>query len=233
MFWFAFFIGFIGSLHCLGMCGPIVLALPYSHSSKWNKAIGLVLYQSGRLVSYTLIGLVFGLIGQGASLWGMQQSLSIIMGSLIILYFLFPSKHTLLEDRFLGWALRPLKKNISKLLSIKYSVGHLFIGFLNGFLPCGLVYIAAAGAANTGSPLNAGIFMVGFALGTWPAMILFGASSNWLKIKYRVKIKQILPKIALVMGLLLVIRGLSLGIPYLSPTINPTGNPDQITNCQP
>ena len=92
MLWSAFLIGLFGSFHCIGMCGPIALALPVSQNNKVGLVLGRVLYNVGRAITYSAIGLVFGLLGQSLSLAGFQQSVSIVAGVLILLMVLLPTK---------------------------------------------------------------------------------------------------------------------------------------------
>ena len=95
MLWSSLIAGFTlvtaGSLHCIGMCGPLSLALPTWHLSKSKRFISLLLYQFGRIITYSLLGLIFGLAGRGFYIAGIQQLFSIILGILVliaaILYF--------------------------------------------------------------------------------------------------------------------------------------------------
>ncbi|MCK5702284.1 MAG: sulfite exporter TauE/SafE family protein, partial [Cyclobacteriaceae bacterium] len=148
MLWSAFLIGLFGSFHCIGMCGPIALALPIQNNNRLNLIVGRLLYNIGRAITYAAIGLVFGLVGQSLSLAGLQQSVSIIAGVLILLMVLLPSK---ISQKI--YFLKPAygfsnfkKRKFGALLKKKSVASTFLIGLLNGFLPCGLVYIAVAGA---------------------------------------------------------------------------------------
>ncbi|NNK88834.1 MAG: sulfite exporter TauE/SafE family protein [Flavobacteriaceae bacterium] len=219
MLWSGFIIGLLGSLHCIGMCGPIAFMLPVDRSNNLNRIVQVSMYHIGRLLTYTLIGLIFGWIGQGLYLFGIQQQLSIIIGLAMILIVVLPSS---LLNRFS--ISRPIYRLISKLKSTLGSTLKkrspdtlLTIGFLNGFLPCGLVYMAAIGSVASGSILEGALYMFLFGLGTVPMMtgaIYFGKFINQ---KTRNRIRRAIPVFVVIIGVLFVLRGLGLGIPYISP----------------
>ena len=172
IFWTAFLVGIFGSLHCIGMCGPIALALPYRGQSKFGYLFSRVLYNSGRIITYSLIGAIIGLAGQGLSLAGAQRWLSICSGIFLILIVLLPAaltdKISILKP---AYEFTRFLKSKFRILFGKASVGSTFlIGILNGFLPCGLVYVALAGALASGSYVNGMIYMAVFGLGTFPVM---------------------------------------------------------------
>lgn len=207
-------LGFLGSFHCVGMCGPIALTLPVQHLGGWRKMGGILLYNAGRIVTYMLLGLVFGWLGQQFYLGGWQQGLSIGLGVLLLAAVVFGK----LTPKFkLGWVQRTLGQ-----LLARRSTGTLFaIGFLNGFLPCGLVYMAVAGAIATGSVWGGALFMVAFGAGTLPAMAAVAWFSQLLGMKGRLAVRRAMPYVVGVMAVLLILRGLNLGIPYVSPEMHP------------
>jgi uncharacterized protein len=214
----AFIMGLAGSLHCVGMCGPLALALPVSHSDNLSRFAGGTLYNLGRIVSYATMGLVFGSVGKLiiASHW--QSRLSLILGVVILLYLLIPkrylhfSKPTLFNKPFIA-----LRKQLGKLFQSKNLSSLFFIGILNGLLPCGLVYLALTSSVITGSSLNGALFMSFFGLGTFPAMMATIILGNYLNQQVRLKISKALPVFLFLMAALLVLRGLELGIPFVSP----------------
>ncbi len=220
MFISAFILGILGSFHCVGMCGPIAFMLPVDHSSAFKKISQIGMYHVGRLLSYTIIGLVFGLIGKSLYIFGLQQKLSIIVGILMILAVVIPQK-TLARYNFS----KPVYRLISRVKSAlgaalrkKTMDTFLTIGFLNGFLPCGLVYMALFAAIATGNATNGMLYMTIFGLGTIPLMTSAIYLSNFLKGKARQRIQHIIPVFIVLVGALFILRGLGLGIPYLSPT---------------
>ncbi len=215
----AFILGLLGSFHCLGMCGPIAFVLPVDKSSKAKTFYGTFLYHFGRLLSYGLIGLLFGLLGRGLYLAGFQQRLSILMGVVMILIVLIPARHL---NRFT--VSRPLYRLIGQVKSKlglylnKTSYKALFaIGFFNGFLPCGLVYMALLGSISTGDAFMGSLYMFLFGLGTVPLMTAAIYLGNFLKVSARKKIQKAIPIFVIIIGILFILRGMGLGIPYVSP----------------
>ena len=159
------------------------------------------------------------MLGQGIHLLGFQQKVSVVMGALMIISVLFPalfrSQYSL--DKSLFSFVGKLKKSIGKLFAVRSFQSLFFIGLLNGLLPCGLVYIAIAGAIGTGSTAEGALYMILFGLGTIPMMLGISLAGNVLGLAVRQKINKIIPVLVVVVGLLFVLRGLDLGIPYLSP----------------
>jgi uncharacterized protein len=212
-------LGFLGSLHCIGMCGPIALALPSQSKSKLSFYSGRILYNLGRVLTYSLMGLFIGLIGQKINLAGYQQIISIALGVIILIAVLLPAR---IKNIFIK--LKPVQ-SITKIL--QSSIGVLFrkgsqsslfgIGVLNGFLPCGFVYVALAGAVALGNVEKSILFMALFGIGTIPAMFSASIVTNLLGHNFRKKIHRAIPVFASALAIVFILRGLNLGIPYLSP----------------
>ncbi|MCX6249386.1 MAG: sulfite exporter TauE/SafE family protein [Bacteroidetes bacterium] len=215
-------IGFFGSFHCIGMCGPIALALPLKGGSGGARFLTALLYNLGRILTYFILGLVFGLIGSGLNLWGFQRWVSIILGAVMIIGVLFPFlvRSSDLEsgiDRLLSG----FKSFFARFFGYRSTFSALIIGLLNGFLPCGLVYIALAGALVSSTPVEGGTCMLFFGLGTIPALLAVTFAGNLFGMKFRNRIKKLIPILIIAIGVLFILRGLNLGIPYLSPEMNP------------
>lgn len=220
MLYTAFFFGLISSLHCIGMCGPIALMLPVERNNPTKKITQIVTYHLGRLAAYGTIGLIFGLIGKGFFLAGMQQKLSIFIGISIIVVILIPER-TFAQYNFS----KPVFKLISK---VKTKLGSQFknrsykslftIGLLNGFLPCGMVYVALFGAIAMQSAGFGVLYMILFGLGTVPMMSSVVYLNSFLTVSIRNKIQKAIPYVGVLIGVLFILRGLGLGIPYVSPT---------------
>lgn len=220
--WAAITLGFLGSFHCVGMCGPIALALPLNHNSLFSKISGAVLYNFGRMFTYSMLGGLFGLVGQSFVIAGYQQTLSMVLGVAILIMVLLPStiyskfKITSFMFSYIG----KLKQKLGSLFK-KHSYSSLFfIGTLNGLLPCGLVYLGITGAIATGSSLQGSLFMALFGLGTLPAMFVLALIGNTISINFRNKINKAIPVFVVAMALLLILRGMNLGIPYISPEMS-------------
>ncbi len=171
------------------------------------------------------MGLFFGLIGQGLFFAGWQNALSITLG-LGILSILFLPKLSQLTNRVgvIVLLLGKLKASIRKLFGIHSTSSLLIIGLLNGFLPCGLVYLGIAGAIATGNALHGALFMAAFGFGTFPAMLGITFFKNYISVQFRSSVRKLVPVFAGLMAVLLILRGMDLGIPYLSPKIEKTGS---------
>jgi len=219
LLWTAFLIGMIGSAHCAGMCGPIALALPLKSDSWFTRITGGLIYNIGRIVTYMLLGALFGLLGKGLHMAGFQLWASVIIGALMIAYVVIPllfKQLSSLSDFFEGYTVRLVSIFQAMFRITTYS--SLFgIGLLNGLLPCGLVYVAVAGALNTGDAIVAMAYMALFGLGTMPMMLAVSLAGTLVGMRLRVFINKLTPYVIVLLGILFLLRGLSLGIPYISP----------------
>lgn len=213
-------LGLISSLHCVGMCGPLSLALPMQYLFKTKRVIAILLYQTGRVITYSTLGLVFGLAGRRVYLAGFQQWFSIGMGILILFlliqYSLFKKR---LQPNFLDGFYLMIQKIMTKILKIKGTVPFLFFGMANGFLPCGMVYIALAGALVTTEIQQSVLFMAMFGMGTMPAMIAISFFGQFFSVRIRNSFRKIVPVFISVMAFILILRGMNLGIPFISPVL--------------
>lgn len=215
----ALVLGLMGSFHCAGMCGPIALALPLHGNSFGQKIFGGVLYNLGRTVTYAIMGAAFGFVGQGLGLIGFQQWISVIMGSVMVITALFPSLYQGKQGAVNRWTILvgKLRSRMGKLFAVRSFSSLFLIGLLNGLLPCGLVYMAIAGAIGTEKVLMGSAFMAVFGLGTIPMMLFIALAGNLLSSAVRTRINSLIPILVIIVGLLFILRGLNLGIPYLSP----------------
>ena len=215
----AIILGLMGSLHCVGMCGPIAFMLPVDQSNDYKKFGQIFIYHFGRLMAYGIIGLLFGSLGKGLSIFGAQQKLSIVIGVIMILVVLIPykifNKYNLSKPIYK--VISKVKNQLGKELKKKSPDTFLTIGFLNGFLPCGLVYMALFGAIAMGNAIQGSLYMMLFGLGTVPLMTTAIYFSGLLKGGIRRKVQKAIPVFVVVIGLLFILRGLGLGIPYVSP----------------
>ena len=231
----ALLLGFVGSLHCAGMCGPIAIALPLNNRSWISRVSGSLLYNLGRTITYGLLGAIFGLAGMGLALGGVQQWVSVALGILMILSVVIPrigiagKKLAGLTDKFTGY----LKKPFVRLFKLRTYRSLLIIGILNGFLPCGLVYIALAGALVMSTYYEGAIYMVLFGLGTIPMLFAISIAGNLVSHKLRARLSKAIPFIIILLGLLFIIRGLNLGIPYLSPKFDMQNDKATMECCDP
>lgn len=239
MVWAGFLFGLIGSFHCVGMCGAIALALPGAGGAGWRYVAGRVLYNLGRVTTYAVLGAAAGVVGQGLRLAGWQQGLSLVSGGLILLLVVTP-------ERWLGRAasffdLDVVLEKVKNRLAYFYqrpSLSALYAtGLLNGLLPCGLVYLALAGAISAPGVVGAAGYMALFGLGTLPLMLALSLTGRLVPLLWRGRLRRAVPVLATVMAGLFILRGLGLGIPYLSPQlggpthVTTTGQPTSVQYC--
>jgi sulfite exporter TauE/SafE len=213
-----FVLGILSSFHCVGMCGPIALVLPVHTLPSGKKLAGILVYNTGRVVTYSLLGLFFGFAGRQIYLGGLQQWFSIILGCSILTALII----SLVTGKARRWGLgqkvlRGLQTIIGKYIRRKQLYSLFIIGTANGLLPCGMVYFAIAGALATGSLGGGVIFMASFGLGTIPFMVMLCYFGQLISISARNSIKKTVPWLMASLAILLILRGMNLGIPYVSP----------------
>lgn len=215
-----FLMGLIGSVHCIGMCGPLTMALPFSKQKNIFKYLAMALYHIGKILSYASLGLIVGLFGKQLFVIDTQQSISIIIGVLMLIYVIWVYL-VKLNTRFnpLQFIQEPVLKALSSLFKNKHVAIFIVLGFLNGLLPCGMVYLALGSAMSTGNAMNAAIFMGFFGLGTMPALLMVALGGQMVSFEWRRKLQSALPVFIFGMGLMLILRGMNLGIPIFSPHV--------------
>jgi sulfite exporter TauE/SafE len=216
--WTGFLLGFVGSLHCAGMCGPLVMAVPTYGQTRSTRIGSKLLYHFGRISTYCMLGAFFGLIGEVLSLAALQRWLSIAAGVGILVGLSFSA---LSAPNTPAWAgVAKLKRAFGTLLHRRTGVATFLLGAINGLLPCGLVYVAAAAALATGSFETSILYMLAFGVGTLPMMLGVASARRalkWIPGRYA---QKLVPACVAIVAFLLVLRGMSLGIPYLSPNLS-------------
>ena len=226
----AFVLGMAGSAHCIGMCGPIALAVPFMGPDRRSRLLSTALLNGGRLISYGTLGLAFGAFGEGLRLAGLQQWVSLLAGTLLLIAAFAPAllermgtqgRLAMLISRIRGTLARHFRRTAPEAI--------FFTGILNGLLPCGLVYAAAIGAAATSSATHGALFMLLFGAGTLPALVALRLGSGLIGTNARAYLRRLSPVVVAAMGLLLILRGSRLDIPYVSPGAPAT--PVAITAC--
>jgi len=219
--WTAFILGLVGSVHCAGMCGPLAMALPAAGGARSRHLAGRLAYNLGRILTYCALGFVFGLTGKTLWLAGLQRWVSIGMGLMMLTGLLVARKFALSHGVDL-WVNR-LKTPMARVLHRRSLSSLTALGLLNGLLPCGLVYVACAGAVATGGILAGARYMALFGLGTLPLMLAISLSGALVPLSFRLKLRAAIPICVFLLGALLILRGMSLGIPYLSPDLSRAG----------
>ncbi len=211
-------LGFLGSFHCIGMCGPIAMTIPVKRTSHFSIISGSLIYNAGRIITYACLGLLFGILGKGFMLAGWQSILSIALGIFILFLLFIPNLSVApVHVGFLVSFIGKLKSKIRTLFGVHTNRSLLIIGLLNGLLPCGLVYLGIIGAISTGDTLKGALFMMGFGLGTLPAMLSITFIRDYIGIRFRNGVKRAVPVFVAAMAVMLILRGMNLGIPYVSP----------------
>ncbi|WP_158858384.1 sulfite exporter TauE/SafE family protein [Lunatibacter salilacus] len=234
MLWTAFLLGFLGSFHCLGMCGPIALAVSAKDKRRYLK--NKLIYNFGRTVTYSCLGGVIGFLGFSMALAGIQQWISISMGVLIVVMaFFYKRSERIVAQSGLFGAVGRLKQALSKYLKKGGTGAYFTTGMLNGFLPCGMVYLALIASLAMQSPLYGAAYMFFFGLGTIPMLISLMVTQHMLASQVRNKLLKGMPYFAMFIGILFIVRGMGLGIHYISPSLylpSPDSGVVEMTLCE-
>lgn len=221
--------GFMGSMHCIGMCGPLVMSIHSKGGSVKPNISYQIAYHLGKILSYVLIGVLFGALGQTFNLFLSQQKLSIVVGTSFIVFFIFSKLKSTSISSSLTSKILPLTRFFSQLVREKSILKLFLTGIGNGFLPCGFVYAAAAASIATGQILDSALFMIGFGIGTIPALTSVIYFFRLLPEKAKALFNGIYSYLLIIVGILLILRGLNLGIPYISPSYNL--DKESVENC--
>lgn len=227
----ALVLGVLSSIHCVGMCGPIALATPVVHKNFLTQMLSRILYNLGRAVSYMSIGLIAGFAGSIFFLGGFQQWISIITGIIILIWIIVPKANP--ENWKMIQNTKPVKwirKSIGSLFRKKNYSSIFLIGLLNGLLPCGMVYMAVVGALSCSDSIQGSLYMLLFALGTMPLMFILTSAWELLNGNFKKYSRKLLPYGVALVGIMLILRGAGLGVPYLSPSLKT--NEHSITSCK-
>lgn len=220
MIYAAIMLGLLGSLHCVGMCGPITLVLPQGKNFSvflFNRLI----YNSGRIITYICLGLLLGFIGEAFGKLGIQQWLSMALGLMMFIFaiFSFRLNYNLAVPSILPKLVSRLKTAMSRYLKLRGSMATFIVGLLNGFLPCGLVYLAMASALAFGSIYEAGLFMAVFGLGTIPALMITAFAGRVASSKFRTQMLRLSPVLICTLAMMLFLRGYFIQFPQTEPGI--------------
>lgn len=213
----AFLLGFLGSLHCAVMCGPLMLSLPHQGEGFFKHFFSVLQYQLGRTLSYTFLGVIVGVIGNGAAAFMGQEIFGIGFGALLVLYALlyFSGNRLVRQEAFQQRLTAPLSALMGKIY--RFRLWSLLAGMLNGLIPCGMVYLALASALNTGTVKESALFMFLFGCGTIPLMLFISLGGVYLKRYIRFNPTKLIPWFTLFLGALFILRSSNLNIPFLSP----------------
>jgi len=223
-------LGLVGSAHCVGMCGPLVLALPVQGLGTLKRSVRVGTYHAGRIMVYALGGLLFGLLGRRVYLAGWQQGLSVALGVSILCWVVLRGVRGRLRiGGLFGRFYDSLQATIVNLWQSPNRGKFLLLGMANGLLPCGMVYMAIAAALTSQTIAQSIGFMAFFGLGTLPMLLGLQITGRMVPISLRQRIRGALPYLTAFMAVLLILRGLNLGIPFVSPIL--AGGPGRTISC--
>lgn len=218
MLWTAMVLGFFGSFHCIGMCGPIALAV--GGKGGQNFLFNKIIYNLGRSLTYASLGLLVGSLGFSLSLAGIQQGVSVVMGFLVVLLSVsYKKADQVLSIAALSGVVNWIKNHLFRYIKSGSKLAFFFTGLVNGLLPCGMVYMALVVAMGLQSPFLGAYYMFFFGLGTIPMLLGLMVSGSLLPVFRRQQFQKAIPYLGILIGLLMVFRGLGLGIPGLSPEL--------------
>ncbi|MES2588792.1 MAG: sulfite exporter TauE/SafE family protein [Bacteroidota bacterium] len=219
----SFILGLTANFHCLGMCGPLALAIPVNRTSSWTILFGVLQYNFGRILTYSILGAIVGMIGITIKTFGILQWISIFSGVFMIIYAWRKWISSKLQTKVPMFGLnRLVSSGLGKVLKSNSPFKVVFLGSLNGLLPCGMVYLALLNAILAGNSLSSAGAMAFFGVGTLPAMVFVGFAANRISSKLKTKFTKTIPYLLTLVGILIILRGMNLNIPYMSPKISQT-----------
>ncbi len=200
----AFVIGLIGSFHCVGMCGPLMIT--FTEQTGVRAYLSFIAYHLARISVYALIGVLFGLIGTTFEIIHIQKFGAILVGAAILLIYGFPKARNAMESLYYrSFFYQWVKNRFTGYYHTKAK--WLAAGTVNGFLPCGLIYLAAAGAILTNGIGSSALYMTVFGLGTLPGLLTLAIIRNRVPNLFK-KAPNAITVIAILSGGILIIRGI-------------------------
>lgn len=223
-------LGLTSNFHCIGMCGPIAMAIPVNRSSNLSILSGTLQYNGGRIITYAILGAIVGSIGLTINTMGVLQWLSIIAGIGLILFAWRKYFSKLFSGKIPTFGVQSfLNKGLGKVIKSQSPFKLILLGGLNGLLPCGMVFAALLNAILTGEILGSALAMAAFGVGTLPAMIAVTFMANKINANVRQKMNKAVPYLLTVVGILVILRGMNLNIPYISPNTTVVEQVDENT----
>ena len=216
-----FLLGLLGSAHCIGMCGPLVLIIPEGRS----RLLSQLLYNLGRVTTYTMVGALFGLFGSGISelaaqagkdplqLFGRIQLLFSFLAAAFLFWFGLIRLSICKEPQIMQKAMPsriPGFQSIHSGVVADRSVAACYLfGVVLGFLPCGLSYSAFAMALAAGGPVQGGLSTLAFGLGTLPALFFLGTAAFGIVRKHQKLFDLLAGMVMIFLGISLLTKGIS------------------------
>ncbi|MEZ4909745.1 MAG: sulfite exporter TauE/SafE family protein [Saprospiraceae bacterium] len=228
MYWIAFTLGFFGSLHCVGMCGPLAFG---TLAHRGRNTLGLLwptfFYNIGRVLSYSTLGVILGILGGIASLAGFQKAISISFGAILVGLALFSVNldHLIGKQKFIKKLYNQIAGFMSSAMKKGRQIPAIQVGVINGLLPCGLVYVALMAAITLSNIWGTVGFMVFFGLGTFPAMFLVILLPTMIQGKVRMSLQRLYPILMGLTGFYLIYRGVMSKLPLQLNFIDALNHP--------
>jgi sulfite exporter TauE/SafE len=213
LIYMAFVTGLLGTGHCIGMCGGLVSALSLSEAGSQGGWLFHLLYNLGRISTYTFIGAVVGWLGSALAYTDRFKMVtrSLLIGSdvfVILVGLGTAGLFTWLSVSKLGFP-RPMKAMtlaVTGLRRLPPAISALPLGLLFGFIPCGYLYAVAITAAQSASVATGALMLFAFGLGTAPSLLLFGGAAHWLSGRARTWMLRIAGLVVAGMGVINLIK---------------------------
>ena len=230
----ALLMGLASGLHCIGMCGPLSMAIPVPAHSKLSRPLALGIYHFSRIIVYMMLGFVAALLGLSILKPEHQQWLSIALGLMVVIMAWFPALISRMRWSPAQAILGKIKSGFHQYMRNGNASGFLVMGALNGLLPCGMVYLAIASSLLNGEAVSSAYFMMFFGMGTLPTVYFMPLIASGLFRHFNIRAGKLFPVVMTMVGLVLMLRGMGLGIPYLSPEFQLTAQGHQAAmHCAP
>jgi sulfite exporter TauE/SafE len=201
----ALIMGFAGSLHCVGMCSPLAIAVSnLSPGALMNRFI----YNLGRIIMYGLLGAIVGVLGWTLPFNNFQNLFSIVLGVTLLLFSVWQISNVRvpLLTPLLQRLTITLKKVFGIFLQRKSFASVFMLGFLNGILPCGLTFLALTYCLTLANPVTSLYYMLLFGVGTLPAMLGMTAGFQYIVKRFNISFKKVTTAMLLISGCLLIAR---------------------------
>lgn len=214
----ALILGFAGSLHCVGMCSPLAMAVTMNRPSA---ILNRLIYNAGRILTYGLLGMLIAAIGMTLPLRNFQNITSICLGLFLLLIGLggIRTVHIPFITPLLQTVTNFLKKAFAGHLRQKTSMSVFILGTLNGLLPCGLTFIALTWCLSLAGPIDGLFFMLLFGMGTLPVMLGVTALIPLFVKKFNWNVQGLASSMMIISGIILIARVFFVHLPHA-----PSGN---------
>lgn len=225
-------LGLTSSFHCVGMCGPIAMVLPLNRKNNWITSGQILLYNLGRILTYSVLGLLIGMVGFTFNTFQILQWISIVSGIILVMY----AWRKIIGKISLFSSLNSFSvtnKLFGKIIKSNSPFKLFLLGNVNGLLPCGMVYVALLNAILTGDVFGGALAMMFFGIGTIPMMFFVSFSASKISSKTRADLNKLTPVLLTIVGCMIILRGMNLGIPYISPKISAPQQKTEVVQNQP